>query len=220
MRYSKKFKSTSGDSSPLRVTWEDDWKNVEIFFQGSCVFRTTDLMSQKEPFDSVIPELGNMRVYYDTERNTISITVSGIPFEMDTVHTWNNFHGLSVIFFALGGSHLLYGSFLLMQLTTATIMSPVVTSAAFINSIIFLITAIQLRKGKYFMYFVALGVLVLSIPLAATEIYYFRIWNIVGVLFIIFFRPIVLALLLSQVNRVLKAMKTSVTIQDDELLDI
>jgi hypothetical protein len=143
---------------------------------------------------------------------------------MESIETWNNFRGLSGIFYAIGGIYLFYAAFLLVRMNFNNEYALLLTLTISINAIVFLATAFQLKKGNYTLYFVSVGIMILSIPIAFTEIYYFDIPRIpflgIGRYFFFLIRILILISIIRKGKEVLDAMKTSRTSQREDILDV
>lgn len=217
MSTSIKYTSPVDPESVVLLTKENNWTNIKIYANGGLQYKAEDGEDLRSGRKIEIDGFGMLELYLKSD---LEVTVNGMPYEKSVEAATEKVANVSAIFWVLTGFSALGLVYMLFFLGSTMVFQDILEILIAIQIFVILVygtTAVLLKRGIYWFYFVGAGVYTFFTALTIFDIeaQLVSFFSITALLI----RIILLVLLLRIIPTVLKEMRKEKKDSDNLILD-
>lgn len=214
MATSLEFKSPVDPDSTVLVNKEQYWTNIKVYAKGGMHYQASNSDELRQGVEIEVEGLGSLNLILKSE---LEVTVNGTPYHAQQKDVEEKVSGVSAIFWVLTGFSAVGLLFLVMlSEMLETEFFQILIGMQIFAIVVYGLTAILLRRGIYWFYFVGSATFLLFTALSALDLL-FDNFNL-GTFIAFGIRIVLLVLVLRILPTILKRMRNSGTSESDEIV--
>ncbi|XOV68942.1 MAG: hypothetical protein ACFHU9_07105 [Fluviicola sp.] len=198
------------------VSHEKNWKDVKVYAKGSLQYQASDGNELRIGKTLEVEGLGSLQLYLGTE---LEVRVDGVRYEASKTESNEKVSNVSVIFWVLCGFSAIGLLFLLFALNIPfvdTFYVKILIGLQLFAILVYGATAVLLKRGVYWFYFVGAGVYTVFCLLVLLDIQ--SQFISLGTIIAFIARFFLLVLVLRILPVILKRMRDSNASQKDDII--
>lgn len=216
MPTSLKFQSPVDDEKIILVTKESNWTNIKVYANGKMQYQASNSDELKKGVQLELEGLGTLDLILKSDLN---VSVNGTSYEALQTDVEEKVSNVSTIFWVLCAFSAIGFGFLFMLWTDPFVDRTVIQillGLQIFAIVIYGITAILLRRGIYWFYFVGAGVFTLFTAMEFLDMD--LIMSNAGVMVRVIIRLVLLGLVLRILPLILKRIRNSNESSNDDII--
>lgn len=158
MDYAKKYPITQQPGEHLLIQWTRGYKQVEVYYQNELVGHADGAGRLKKGVRLVHPKLGNIDLRLSEKPMLLNVIIDGYHSPVNSTYPVKELIGLSAFFWMLLAFSFIAGA---LEIGLFLNIPPILVIVLPINVtlwVIYLITALGVRKGKPWAYILGVSV--------------------------------------------------------------
>jgi hypothetical protein len=217
MSTSIKYTSPVDSESVILLTKENNWTNIKVYANGGLQYKAEDGDDLRTGRKIEIDGFGMLELHLKSD---LEVTLNGTPYEKSVEATEEKVANVSAIFWVLTGFNGLGLLFMLFFIGSDEVYQDilyVLIGLQIFAILVYAATAILLKRGVYWFYFVGAGIYTVftALAIADFEAQLVSMFSIAALLI----RIILLVLVLRIIPVILREMRKGKKDPDDLILD-